>query len=165
MTIGNIDTKNVTAIFDKSNQDKKKIVSEACEYWVNQILDFGRQISNEMGNGIINVTDRDLLKFRKVFNGYILKHFPNKGNIMLWTSNGEYFESIGTDSYLENIMRIYSNYLFGSTNILTASSIPFVNLSYAFCVSSSGTISSTNFITSIFLFAINSIHFLNSSFV
>ena len=25
---------------------------------------------------------------------------------MLWTSNGEYFESIGTDSYLENIMRI-----------------------------------------------------------
>lgn len=106
MTIGNIDTKNVTAIFDKSNQDKKKIVSEACEYWVNQILDFDRQISNEMGNGIINVTDRDLLKFRKVFNGYILKHFPNKGNIMLWTSNGEYFESIGTDSYLENIMRI-----------------------------------------------------------
>lgn len=106
MTIGNIDTKNVTAIFDKSNQDKKKIVSEACEYWVNQILDFDRQISNEMGNGIINVTDRDLLKFRKVFNGYILKHFPNKGNIMLWTSNGKYFESIGTDSYLENIMRI-----------------------------------------------------------
>ena len=106
MTIGNIYNKNVTAIFDKSNQDKKKIVSEACEYWVNQILDFDRQISNEMGNGIINVTDRDLLKFRKVFNGYILKHFPNKGNIMLWTSNGEYFESIGTDSYLENIMRI-----------------------------------------------------------
>lgn len=106
MTIGNIDTKNVTAIFDKSNQDKKKIVSEACEYWVNQILNFDRQISNEMGNGIINVTDRDLLKFRKVFNGYILKHFPKKGNIMLWTSNGEYFESIGTDSYLENIMRI-----------------------------------------------------------
>ena len=25
MTIGNIDTKNVTAIFDKSNQDKEKI--------------------------------------------------------------------------------------------------------------------------------------------
>ena len=56
-------------------------------------------------------------------------------------------------------------YLLGSTKILTASSVPDVNLSYACCTSSKLTMSSTNFNTFIFFSAIKLIQVSNSCFV
>ena len=74
---------------------------------MNAIMNAGKeQISVQMGDEIILVSEKELKKFKKAFVNYILKIFPKKDdNISLWTSNGEFFEKVGTDSYLKGIMQ------------------------------------------------------------
>ncbi len=99
---------NGLAIFDKCIKDntKSEIIKVASEYWVDKIANAGeRQLSYELGNGLISLSSKELDKFKKVFSGFISKNFPNNGNIMLWTSDGKHFNEIGTDSYLRSIMK------------------------------------------------------------
>ena len=109
MTFKKPESINGLAIFDKcikKDSTKSEIIEVASEYWVDKIMNAGeRQISYEMGNGMIILSSKDLEKFKRAFSSLISKAFPNIGNIMLWTSDGKYFNDIGTDSYLRNIMK------------------------------------------------------------
>lgn len=109
MKFGKMESKKALGIFDMKQKDvseNEKIVSVASEYWANAIKNAGKgQISYQMGNGMIELTEKDIEAFKKAFNDYILKIFPTKGSkIMLWTSDGEYFDRVGTDAYLRQIM-------------------------------------------------------------
>ena len=105
-----VENKKALGIFEKKTKDdleNKEIVNFAAEYWANAILNSGKdQISVQMGNGFITLSEKELEKFKKAFIGYILKIFPVGDNsITLWTSNGEYFDRVGVDSYLKEIMK------------------------------------------------------------
>lgn len=86
--------------------EKNVMIDMAANYWTDEISHAGvNQISYEMGDGIITVSDEALATFKKNFMNYISKIFPTENNyLMLWTSNGEYFDRVGTDSYLRRIM-------------------------------------------------------------
>ncbi len=101
----NIESKSAIGIFD-NDDEKKVLIDVAANYWVDELKNAGtQQISYEMGNGLISVSDRSLDLFKQEFVNYISKVFPKTDDyIMLWTSNGEYFDRIGTDSYLRKIM-------------------------------------------------------------
>lgn len=106
-----IESKKGIAIFNKTLKKdslKDKMIETASEYWTDRIKNSGlNQISYEMGNGNIVLSDKELNKFRKNFSSYISKVFPKKGNyVMIWTSDGEHFEQVGTDSYLKAIMKM-----------------------------------------------------------
>lgn len=110
MKFGKIESKNILGIFDVKKDDmsdKEKLVNFASNYWADAMLSAGnKQISYQIGNGVIELSDKDIEVFKKTFNDYILKIFPTNGNkIMLWTSNGEYFDRVGTDAYLRQIMK------------------------------------------------------------
>ena len=110
MKIGKVENKKALGIFDikqKADLENKEIVNFAAEYWINAILNSGKdQISVQMGNGFITLSEKELEKFKKAFISYILKIFPVGDNsITLWTSNGEYFDRVGVDSYLKEIMK------------------------------------------------------------
>ena len=110
MKLGKVENKKILGIFDikqKADLENKEIVNFAAEYWANAILNSGKdQISVQMGNGSITLSEKELEKFKKAFIGYILKIFPVGDNsITLWTSNGEYFDRVGVDSYLKEIMK------------------------------------------------------------
>ena len=110
MKLGKVENKKALGIFEKKTKDdleNKEIVNFAAEYWINAILNSGKdQISVQMGNGSILLSEKELEKFKKAFISYISKIFPNgDDSISLWTSNGEYFERIGTDAYLREIMK------------------------------------------------------------
>ena len=106
-----LEKKSGIAIFEKNlkkDSIKREMLEVASTYWTDKLENSGvNQISYELGNGNIVLSDKELNKFKKNFSTYISKIFPKKGNyIMLWTSNGEYFKRVGTDSYLKDIMRI-----------------------------------------------------------
>lgn len=110
MKIGKVENKKALGIFDikqKADLENKKIVNFAAEYLANAILNSGKdQISVQMGNGIISLSEKELERFKKAFISYILKIFPSgDDSISLWTSNGEYFDRVGTDGYLKEIMK------------------------------------------------------------
>ena len=109
MKLAKLETKKALGIFDVNYHDKilkDNIISCASEYWALVIKNSKEeQISFQMGNGLIHVSDKELEKFKKSFSSYISKRFPKDGSIMLWTSNGEYFDTIGVDAYLEAIMK------------------------------------------------------------
>ena len=110
MKLGKVENKKILGIFDikqKADLENKEIVNFAAEYWANAILNSGKdQISVQMGNGFITLSEKELEKFKKAFISYILKIFPVGDNsITLWTSNGEYFDRVGVDSYLKEIMK------------------------------------------------------------
>ena len=110
MKLGKVENKKALGIFEKKIKDdleNKEIVNFAAEYWANAILNSGKdQISVQMGNGFITLSEKELEKFKKAFISYILKIFPVGDNsITLWTSNGEYFDRVGVDSYLKEIMK------------------------------------------------------------
>lgn len=109
MKFSKMESKNVLGLFDIKKKDiseNEKIVSFASEYWADAIMNAGKgQINYQMGNGMIELSENDIEAFKEAFNNYILKIFPTNGNkIMLWTSDGEYFERVGTDAYLKQIM-------------------------------------------------------------
>lgn len=91
----------------KKDDTKIKIINIASEYWADRIKNAGeRQISYEMGNGIIIVSNKELVRFKRNFSNVISKMYSHIGNgIMLWTPDGKHFNDIGTDSYLRNIMK------------------------------------------------------------
>ena len=106
-----IESKKGIAFFDKTlrkNSLKDEVIGTASEYWTDKIKNAGlNQISYEMGNGNIALSDKELCRFKKNFSNYISKFFPKKGNyIMIWTSDGKHFEKVGTDSYLKAIMKM-----------------------------------------------------------
>lgn len=110
MKLGKVENKKALGIFEKKIKDdleNKEIVNFAAEYWANAILNSGKdQISVQMGNGSITLSEKELEKFKKAFISYILKIFPVGDNsITLWTSNGEYFDRVGVDIYLKEIMK------------------------------------------------------------
>lgn len=110
MKLNKVESKKALGIFEvkpKNSLEKKELVNFAAEYWMNAIMNAGKeQISVQMGDEIILVSEKELKKFKKAFVNYILKIFPKKDdNISLWTSNGEFFEKVGTDSYLKGIMQ------------------------------------------------------------
>lgn len=110
MKLGKVENKKALGIFEKKTKDdleNKEIVNFAAEYWANAILNSGKdQISVQMGNGSITLSEKELEKFKKAFISYILKIFPVGDNsITLWTSNGEYFDRVGVDIYLKEIMK------------------------------------------------------------
>ncbi len=110
MKLGKVENKKILGIFDikqKADLENKEIVNFAAEHWANAILNSGKdQISVQMGNGSITLSKKELEKFKKAFISYILKIFPAGDNsITLWTSNGEYFDRVGVDSYLKEIMK------------------------------------------------------------
>ena len=109
MKFGKIESKNVLGIFDKGNHREfvnNDVIEFAADYWASAIANAKKnQISFQIGNGIINVTEEELERFRKAFSDYIVNFLPNNDGIMLWTSNGEYFDRIGTDGYLKEIMK------------------------------------------------------------
>ena len=91
----------------KKDDTKIKIINIASEYWADRIKNAGeRQISYEMGNGIIIVSNKELVRFKRNFSNVISKMYSHIGNgIMLWTPDGKHFNDIGTYSYLRNIMK------------------------------------------------------------
>lgn len=101
--------KKALGIFDlnfKNNSHKNEIVAFAADYWANAITNaIERQIGCQMGNGIVVLSDKEIEKFKKAFINHISKVFPEEGSIMLWTSDGENFDKIGTDAYLPVIMK------------------------------------------------------------
>ena len=93
-------------INSKKNKEINEIVSFAANYWADLMnLEKDRQIGFEMGKGYIDLTAKELEKFKKSFINYVLKNFPANGSIMLWTSDGANFEDVGTDAYLPLIMK------------------------------------------------------------
>lgn len=110
MKLGKVTSKKALGIFDaktKENFRHNEIIKFAAEYWANLIMNAGKnQINFEMGNDIILLSERDIEKFKKSFINYISKIFCDDENgIMLWTSNGEYFDRVGIDAYLNEIMK------------------------------------------------------------
>lgn len=110
MKLGKVENKKGLGIFEMNNKKdstKDEVIEVAAEYWADAIKNAEEnQISFQMGKGIIVVSDKQLDKFKKVFANYIVKAFPEEDNsISLWTSNGEYFDRVGTDSYLRDIMK------------------------------------------------------------
>lgn len=101
------ESKKVLGIFDVNdiNSDRAKTVNVAADYLASMIGSAGEnQLNYQMTGEIIEVSEKDLGRFRRVFSNYILKKTPKEGSIMLWTSNGEVFDRIGTDNYLKDIM-------------------------------------------------------------
>ena len=110
MKLSKVENKKALGIFDvkpKDSLEKKEIINFASEYWANAIMNAGRdQINAQMGNGVISLSEKELEKFKKSFVNYISKIFPaGDDSISLWTSNGEYFDRVGVDSYLNSIMK------------------------------------------------------------
>ena len=75
MKLGKVENKKALVIFEKKTKDdleNKEIVNFAAEYWANAILNSGKdQISVEMGNGFITLSEKELEKFKKAFISYI----------------------------------------------------------------------------------------------
>ena len=69
MNYKGVESKKGLAIFDKSAEKvniNSEIVTVACNYLLNQIEMAGkRQISYELGNGIINLSEDDLINIKK----------------------------------------------------------------------------------------------------
>ena len=111
MTFNNINLqgKKAFGIFESNSKKKSvknEIVSFAADYWADAIENAeDKQISCQMGNGVITLSDKEIDKFKKSFINYVSKIFPNEGSIMLWTSDGTHFEDVGTDAYLPEIMK------------------------------------------------------------
>lgn len=109
MNYKGVESKKGLAIFDKSAEKvniNSEIVTVACNYLLNQIEMAGkRQISYELGNGIINLSEDDLINIKKNLYKNILKKYPvDDTYLMLWTSDGEYFDQIGVDPLLKQVM-------------------------------------------------------------
>lgn len=109
MNYKGVESKKGLAIFDKSTEKvniNSEIVTVACNYLLNQIEMAGkRQISYELGNGIINLSEDDLINIKKNLYKNILKKYPvDDTYLMLWTSDGEYFDQIGVDPLLKQVM-------------------------------------------------------------
>ena len=111
MTFNNINLqgKKIFGIFESNSKKisvKNEIVSFAADYWADAIENAeDKQISYQMGNGAITLSDKEIDRFKKSFINYVSKIFPNEGSIMLWTSDGTHFEDVGTDAYLPEIMK------------------------------------------------------------
>lgn len=104
---GNIMTFRKPEFNLKKDDTKIKIINIASEYWADRIKNAGeRQISYEMGNGIIPLSSKELVRFKRNFLNVISKVYFHIGTgIMLWTPDGKHFNDIGTDSYLRSIMK------------------------------------------------------------
>lgn len=110
MKLSKVENKKALGIFEvkpKDSLEKREMVNFASEYWASAIMNAGKdQINVQMGNGAISLSEKELEKFKKSFVNYISKIFPARDDsISLWTSNGEYFDRIGTDGYLREIMK------------------------------------------------------------
>lgn len=107
MKFGKVESKKGIGIFENKNiKENFELLECAANYWIYQIQNAGsRQINFEMGKGHISVSDKNLEKFRKIFVHYVSKLIAKEGSITLWTSDGENFNTIGTDSYLREIMK------------------------------------------------------------
>ena len=90
----------------ESDTECRKVVEAATDYWIDAIKNADKnQISYEMGDGVISLTDNNLEVIRFNLSNFIYKLYPTKGDyIMLWTSNGEYFERVGVDPILKSSM-------------------------------------------------------------
>lgn len=101
-----LDTKECLMVFE-NDIECKKIIDLATNYWIEAIKNAGKnQIGYEMGKDIINLSDENLEKIRFNLSDSIYKLYPTKGDyIMLWTSNGEYFERVGVDPILKDCMK------------------------------------------------------------
>ena len=91
----------------ESDTECRKVVEAATDYWIDAIKNADKnQISYEMGDGVISLTDNNLEVIRFNLSNSIYKLYPTKGDyIMLWTSNGEYFERVGVDPILKDCMK------------------------------------------------------------
>lgn len=108
MNFAKIEQIKAIGIFEKDNNEQKlEIVSAASEYWAEQIRDAGdNQLNVQLENNFIEVSEKDLERFKKVFVKFISSRFSDdRCGLMLWTANAEYFERIGTDAYIKEIMK------------------------------------------------------------
>ena len=108
MNLGKTNSKKVLAVFEKrkKNEQVDEVVVIAADYWTDALANAGEnQISYQLGKGMINLSEKDLIKFKKNFISFISKIFSQHRDIMLWTSDGKHFEKMGTDGYLAAIMK------------------------------------------------------------
>lgn len=110
MKLDKLKNGNLLGLFDikqKENSNEREIVNFAADYWTNAIMRADEnQINVQMGNDVILLSENELEQFKNVFTNYILEIFPDNGRyINLWTSNGQYFDRIGVDAYLNQIMK------------------------------------------------------------
>lgn len=110
MSFGKMETKKILGIFDmklKREDSFFDIVNYAAEYWTQRInLAKDNQIGYGLDGNIFYLSDENILKFKREFINYILKKKQQlKNGIMLWTSDSENFDMMGTDNYLKMIMK------------------------------------------------------------
>lgn len=77
-----LENKSGIAIFEKNLKKdslKREMLEVASTYWTDKLENSGvNQISYELGNGNIVLSDKELNKFKKNFSTYISKIFPKK---------------------------------------------------------------------------------------